>query len=60
MERLWWKQRLQDSGVQFLRKLHKLVLDYNQLQFCTVSLSHILSNFKIIKEICERDKEKWK
>ena len=45
--------------VQFLRKLHKLVLKYNQLQFCTVSLSYICSNFKIIEEICERDHEKW-
>ena len=44
---------------QFLRKLYKLVLKYNQLQFCTVSLSYICSNFKIIEEICERDHEKW-
>ena len=44
---------------QFLRKLHKLVLKYNQLQFWTVSLSYICSNFKIIEEICERDHEKW-
>ena len=45
--------------VQFLRKFHKLVLKYNQLQYCTVSLSYIHSNFKIIEEICERDQEKW-
>ena len=44
---------------QFLRKLHKLVLKYNQLQYCTVSLSYIRSNFKIIEEICERDQERW-
>ena len=45
---------------QFLQKLHKLVLEYNQLAYCTVSLSYIRSNFKIIEEICECDKEKWK
>ena len=48
----WW--------VLFLRKLHKLVLDYSELQFCTVPLSYIRSNFKIIKEICECGKERWK
>ena len=46
--------------VLFLRKLHKLVLNYSELQFCTVPLSYIRSNFKIIKEICKRDKEGWK
>ena len=44
----------------FLRKLHKLVLNYSELQFCTVSLRSFCSNFKIIKEICECDKEGWK
>ena len=44
----------------FLRKLYKLVLNYSQLQFCTVSLRFFHCNFKIIKEICERDKERWK
>ena len=45
---------------QFLRKLHKLALDYNQIKFCTVPLSYIHCNFKIIEEICDCDKERWK
>ena len=48
----WW--------VLFLQKLHKLILNYSELQFCTVPLSYIHSNFKIIKEICECDKKRWK
>ena len=39
----WW--------VLFLRKLHKLALEYNQIIYCTVPLSYIRSNFKIIEEI---------
>ena len=31
----------------------------NSLQYCTVSLCYICSNFKIIEEICECDQEKW-
>ena len=46
--------------VLFLRKLYKLALDYNQITYCTVPLSYICSNFKIIEEICERNKERWK
>ena len=45
---------------QFLRKLYKLALDYNQITYCTVPLSYIHSDFKIIEEICDRDKERWK
>ena len=41
---------------RFLRKLHKLVL--NQLQYCTVPLRYIRSDFKMIEEICKRDQEK--
>ena len=44
----------------FLRKLYKLALDYNQIIYCTVPLSYIHSNFKIIKEICKCDKERRK
>ena len=40
----------------FLQKLYKLILNYSELQFCTVSLRFFHSNFKIIKEICERNK----
>ena len=46
--------------VLFLRKLHKLVLNYSQLQFCTVPLRFLHCNFKIIEEICKCGKEKWK
>ena len=48
----WW--------VLFLRKLHKLALEYNQIIYCTVPLSYIYSNFKIIEEICECNKDRWK
>ena len=37
--------------VLFLQKLYKLALEYNQIIYCTVSLSYICSNFKIIEEI---------
>ena len=40
--------------------LYKLALDYNQITYCTVPLSYIHSNFKIIEEICKRNKERWK
>ena len=46
--------------VLFLRKLHKLALEYNQITYCTVPLSYIYSNFKIIEEICECNKDKRK
>ena len=48
----WW--------VLFLRKLYKLALDYNQIMYCTVPLSYIRSNFKIIEEICKCNKDRWK
>ena len=38
---------------QFLQKLYRLALEYNQAAYCTVPLSYIHSNFKIIEEICE-------
>ena len=44
----------------FLRKLHKLVLKFNQLAFCTVSLCFIRYNFKAIEEICKSDPDNWK
>ena len=46
--------------VLFSRKLYKLAMEYNQIIYCTVPLHQIHSNFKIIKEICECDKERWK
>ena len=46
--------------VLFLRKLYKLALEYNQITYCTVPLSHICSNFKILEEICKHNKDRWK
>ena len=60
-----YKKTLKETGfsrqwAEFLRNLHKLALEYNQIIYCTVPLRYIHSNFKIIKEICECDKERWK
>ena len=44
----------------FLRKVYKLIFKYSELQFCTVSLRFFRSNFTIIKEICECNKDRWK
>ena len=44
----------------FLRKLHKLVLAYNQIEYCTVSLCFIHYNIKVIEEICKSDPDNWK
>ena len=46
--------------VLFLPKLYRLALDYNQIMYCTVPLSYIRSNFKIIEEICKCNKDRWK
>ena len=46
----WW--------TLFLRKLHKLVLEYNQLEYCTVSLCFIHYNFKAMEEICKSESDK--
>ena len=46
--------------VLFLQKLYKFALEYNQIMYCTVSLSYIHSNFKIIEEICKCNKDRWK
>ena len=60
-----YKEALEEMKVTrqwtlFLRKLHKLVLNYSELQFCTVPLCFLHCNFKIIKEICKCNKEGWK
>ena len=44
----------------FLRKLHKLVLKFIQISFCTVSLRFICCNIKVIEEICKSDADNWK
>ena len=54
------EMKITREWVLFLQKLYKLILNYSQLQFCTVSLDFFHCNFKIIKEICECDKERWK
>ena len=46
--------------VLFLRKLHKLVLKFNQISFCTVSLHFIYYNIKVIQEICKNHPDNWK
>ena len=52
--------KIKRQWAQFLHKLHKLVLNYNQLQYCTVSLCFIQINFKAIEEICESEPDNWK
>ena len=44
----------------FLHKLQKLVDQYKQLAFCTVSLRFIRYNFKKIEEICKSEPDSWK
>ena len=58
-----YKKTLKESGLSrqwahFLRRLVKLIEDYSQILFCTISLKFIERNFKIIREICERDPDK--
>ena len=43
-----------------LCKLYKLVLEYNQIEYCTVSLHFIHYNFKVIEEICKSEPDNWK
>ena len=52
--------KIKRQWAQFLRKLYKLVLNYNQLQYCTVPLRFIQINFKAIEEICESEPDNWK
>ena len=52
--------KIKRRWAQVLRKLHKLVLNYNQLQYCTVPLRFIQINFKAIEEICESEPDNWK
>ena len=60
-----YKETLKETEItrqwaQFLRKLYRLTLEYNQIIYCTVPLSYIRSDFKIIEEICERNENRWK
>ena len=60
-----YKEALEQAKIKrwwafFLRKLHKLVDQYKQLAFCTVSLHFIRYNFKEIEEICKSEPDNWK
>ena len=57
-----YKKTLEEVKIkrQWAKFLHKLVLNYNQLQYCTVSLRFIQINFKVIEEICESEPDNWK
>ena len=59
-EEILVETKITKRWVQFLRKLYKLALDYNQITYYTVPLSYIHSNFKIIEEICKHNKERRK
>ena len=41
-------------------KLHKFILEYNQIEYWTVSLHFIFYNFKLIEEICRIEPDNWK
>ena len=60
-----YKETLEETKITmqwsiFLQKVYKLILKYSELQFCTVSLRFFHFNFKIIEEICKRNKDRWK
>ena len=60
-----YKEALEQAKIKrwwafFLRKLHKLIDQYKQLAFCTVSLCFIRCNFKEIEEICKSEPDNWK
>ena len=60
-----YKEALEQAKIKrwwafFLRKLHKLVDQYKELAFCTVSLRFIRYNFKKIEEICNSEPDNWK
>ena len=51
-----YKETLEETKITrqwsiFLRKVYKLILNYSELQFCTVSLRFFRSNFKIIRDL---------
>ena len=59
-KRMLGQVNIKKQWALFLCKLHKLVLEFNQLTFCTVSLRFICYNFKAIEEICKSDPNNWK
>ena len=52
--------KIKGPWAQFVRKLQKLVLNYNQLQYYMVSLRFICNNFKAIEKICKSEPDNWK
>ena len=52
--------KIKKQWALFLRKLNKLILKYNQLAYCTVSLRFIHYNFKAIEEIHKSEPDNWK
>ena len=59
-KRMFEQVNIKKQWALFLRKLHKLILEYDQLTYCTVSVCFICYNFKAIEEICKSDPENWK
>ena len=60
-----YKKTVKENGLSrewahFLQRFVKLIEDYNQFLYCTINLKFIRRNFKIIREICECDPDKWK
>ena len=60
-----YKEALEQAKIKrwwafFLCKLHKLIDQYKQLAFCTVSLPFIRYNFKEIEEIWKSEPDNWK
>ena len=60
-----YKEALEQAKIKrwwafFLRKLHKLVDQYKQLAFCTVSLRFVHYNFKEMEEIYKSEPDNWK
>ena len=59
-----YKKTLKESGLSrqwahFLRRLVKLIEDYNRLLYCTIDLKFIRRNFNIVREIKSMSVEKY-
>ena len=52
--------KIKRRWVQFLCKLHKLALNYNEVQYCMVSVRFIRNTFKAIKETRNGEPDDWK
>ena len=56
----WRRLGLRDSGCNVCVHSTNWFFNYNQLQYCMVSLHFIQINFKAIEEICESEPDNWK